>query len=553
MLLLTREKVFYSFALIMAWIFFVYVLVNSAWVTEDAFITFRSVLNFVNGYGPVWNIGERVQVFTHPLWFLLLSITKWMTGYLVYAALFLSMFFALASIFILQFLSMRRWIGLTLIIMLATSRAFIEYSSSGLENSLAAFILGSFCWVLFYRPVLWRLVFLASLLALCRMDLILFVLPTLLYSCWYRRKTANQWLFSAILAALPFCTWLLFSLIYYGSFFPNTYYAKLPDGFSHLEFFKQAFNYFQDSATEDPSTLLLIVSGSLIGIIAGDTQVRLLVFGEILYLGYIVWIGGDYMTGRFFMVPAYVGAMLLARCAKLQLWIFALLTCLSIVLSLQTKAPIMSNIVPKTNFIAFSSLNIINERANWWPQNSWLGKESTLHAAEALGNNWHYTGSSCAIPMLAVGGAGLTAGPNIHIVDFLGITDPLLARLPASNFFPGHFSRKVPKGYMSSLNTGNNVIADPKVAALYERVREIVKGPLWTARRWHYIMDLLGGKWRGSVARYDQNGELTTEVPAAFLMSSHWAQLLNRSVLAENNVEIAAARRDICLEQWDYQ
>ena len=44
-----------------------------AWITDDAFITFRVVEQLLAGHGPVYNVGERVQVFTHPLWFLVLA------------------------------------------------------------------------------------------------------------------------------------------------------------------------------------------------------------------------------------------------------------------------------------------------------------------------------------------------------------------------------------------------------------------------------------------------------------------------------------------------
>jgi arabinofuranosyltransferase len=44
----------------------------SAWLSDDALITVRSVLNLISGYGPSFNLDERVQSFTHPLWFLLL-------------------------------------------------------------------------------------------------------------------------------------------------------------------------------------------------------------------------------------------------------------------------------------------------------------------------------------------------------------------------------------------------------------------------------------------------------------------------------------------------
>ena len=43
-----------------------------AWIGEDAFITFRSVDQFVNGNGLRWNPDERVQAYTHPLWMLAL-------------------------------------------------------------------------------------------------------------------------------------------------------------------------------------------------------------------------------------------------------------------------------------------------------------------------------------------------------------------------------------------------------------------------------------------------------------------------------------------------
>ena len=47
------------------------VFVRTAWLCDDAYITLRTVSNFVAGFGPRFNVAERVQAFTHPLWFLL--------------------------------------------------------------------------------------------------------------------------------------------------------------------------------------------------------------------------------------------------------------------------------------------------------------------------------------------------------------------------------------------------------------------------------------------------------------------------------------------------
>ncbi len=53
----------------------VLVVLMYAWVSEDAFITLRYVNNMLHGFGPVFNVGERVQGYTHPLWFLLLVVS----------------------------------------------------------------------------------------------------------------------------------------------------------------------------------------------------------------------------------------------------------------------------------------------------------------------------------------------------------------------------------------------------------------------------------------------------------------------------------------------
>jgi arabinofuranosyltransferase len=50
-----------------------FVILNRTWMSDDAYITLRTVDNFINGYGLTWNVNERVEVYTHPLWMLSLS------------------------------------------------------------------------------------------------------------------------------------------------------------------------------------------------------------------------------------------------------------------------------------------------------------------------------------------------------------------------------------------------------------------------------------------------------------------------------------------------
>src|ERR1041385_1335683 len=47
--------------------------ISLRWISDDAFITMRYVKNFLDGNGLVYNIGERVEGYTHFLWLMLLS------------------------------------------------------------------------------------------------------------------------------------------------------------------------------------------------------------------------------------------------------------------------------------------------------------------------------------------------------------------------------------------------------------------------------------------------------------------------------------------------
>jgi hypothetical protein len=98
----------------------------------------------------------------------------------------------------------------------------------------------------------------------------------------------------------------------------------------------------------------------------------------------------------------------------------------------------------------------------------------------------------------AAGFIGYAAGPTVHYVDRYGLGDALIARLPAETPWRiGHFVRRPPDGYLASLENGGNAIRDPGVAALYDRIRIITEGPLFTGERLRTI-------WRMNLGRYDR-------------------------------------------------
>ena len=159
-------------------------IVRTAWLGDDALIIFRPVLNWLHGYGPVWNIDERVQAFTCPLWFLLITMAVAVTGELYITTLLLSIGTVLASVAVLA-VSTRRvgvWGLAFALIGLALSRSFVEFATSGLENPFSYLLLAlTFVALEVQKPKdaagFARVSFLIALSLINRLDLIFLLGP----------------------------------------------------------------------------------------------------------------------------------------------------------------------------------------------------------------------------------------------------------------------------------------------------------------------------------------------------------------------------------------
>lgn len=140
--------------LIAIFLFLIYLvtIIKTAWLSDDAYISFRVVDNLVNGYGLRWNIAERVQVFTNPLWTLLISGFYFFTHEIYFTVTFVSIVISLFAVGLVVF---NRRIttsvsGATLILLIFIfSKAFTDYSTPGLENPMIYLCLAGFMAVLF--------------------------------------------------------------------------------------------------------------------------------------------------------------------------------------------------------------------------------------------------------------------------------------------------------------------------------------------------------------------------------------------------------------------
>ena len=475
---------------------------RTAWVGDDAFITFRSIDNFLNGYGMRWNVTERVQSFTHPLWFVLLTPVVAVTGNPYLSALALSAALTAVAVgLMMAAVRGRPWQAAFLIVAMGLSKAFTDYSTSGLENALShALLVGLMGSVITPAERRGRAAFvglLVALVALTRLDLVLLAGPIGLAALRRVRRTLPAFL----LGLTPLLAWEVFSVIYYGVPFPNTAYAKLATGIPGRDLLRQGVTYVLDSLERDPITLFVITAGVSAALVRAGTRVAGLAVGG--YLIYVVRIGGDFMSGRFFSAPFVVSLCLLGRLpwpASVAGRVGPLAVALALGFAVPTPTVLSGPAYATSWTQIFSPSGIVDERGPYFQRMGWLTPDGPRsfpsHTAELAQK---IARAKATHPRVfthdTVGLAGYLTGPDRQIIDVLALTDPLLARLPAKTPWRiGHYARELPEGYYETVTSGRNQIADPRIASLYEVIREVTQGPIWSPRRWRAIVALNTGR-----------------------------------------------------------
>ena len=479
---------------VLSWLALLWVLVSTAWACDDAYISFRTIDNLVQGEGLVYNPGERVQAFTHPLWLLLHVPFYALTGNIYYVTIFLSMLLSLgtAAVVARTVGSRLAWGLVPLLIIL--SKSLTEYSSSGLENPLTHFLLACFAWVYLERRdhprQLFWLGLLFALLFVNRMDAILLLFPALAWRSWQGRGWRALGLVA--LGMLPIVAWEAFSVVYYGFPFPNTAYAKLGTGIGNGELSRAGLRYLFDSWKRDPLTLTFIVFG--IGLGLRDRVTRPLAVGSLLYLLYVLRIGGDFMSGRFLSAPLLLALVpLLRNWSRDEAWRGWLTMVWAIFLAFSGPTPMLLSradfSLPKDQLIDTES-GIADERAYYYKGTG------LLHAFEGrtmpdffwINDGIRISQSPERVHVVYnLGFLGFYAGPGHYLLDRLALADPLLARLPAlvaPDRRPGHYERVLPAGYVHGVRRDSNALADPVLHALYDDLRLITRGPIWSGTRW---------------------------------------------------------------------
>ena len=542
----------------------------NGWVTEDAYITLRTVDNFVNGFGLRWNVSERVQIFTHPLWLFLLSAIYFFTREAYLTTLLTGFFVSLATIYCFCYRSSLSLLSIFVgLILMITSDSFLSFSTSGLENPLSHLLLLMYAnHIRLYEHSargrsLTLLSLCTSLLAMTRLDLMVLVLPSLVVLSLGNVKAYGK---NLLLGFMPILLWELFSLFYFGSLFPNTAYAKLfGAGIPRSELSIYGLRYLYINLLTDPVTMSVIVIGMLKAWAHKDKGRTWVGFGILFQLIYTVSVGGDYMGAGRFLSSCFVFALPFAVeefskvCVRTKRVVaLAGLTVLAAGLhSLSLNQGQLTHLAWQSTFQIrdwsppfFDSLREVLQaridqvrnahfrqelyRSPTYKDNAFryqclLGKPFITEELADKGEialsdhgsrysdvaessipfyrhwnicepseDWRYEGESAALldagPIYNddIGIFGYYAGINPYIIDDFGLSNALLARIPAmrGNYEIGHFYRLPPLGFKESIARKENLIANPHLARLFDITEEVTRGDLWSFKRLQAIFEL---------------------------------------------------------------
>ena len=299
---------------------------------DDIYITFRYAENILAGQGWVYNVGERVEGYTHFLWLCIITFFQWVGANPEETVKTLGLVAYCATLMVFFLVTYSQWDKRTLtfpltVVVLAVHYDFKVWSSSGLETMLFTFLIAaSFYCFFFWNINLTKRLLITGLTAtfvvLTRPDGVLFFLVLTLFviaSLWHEQKSWREFgkniglfLVPAFLILIPYCIW---KITYYGDIFPNTYYAKSggltywSQGFYYIWTYLQAYIssmsfilvfvviYFWWKKQEQENIVQLLYK------LFVDRSMAPLMFALVFIVVYGVFfvakVGGDFMYARF--------------------------------------------------------------------------------------------------------------------------------------------------------------------------------------------------------------------------------------------------------------
>lgn len=306
-----KDKTVFAFVFIgILIIFCAHVYFYSGTIIDEAYISFRYARNWAEGYGPVFNHGERVEGYTNFLTVVLLTIQYKLCPSVDPLSFVkaIGVFAALLQLFLGALILWHMALDTLLVFLfLACDGTFIFGALNGLETQMFALFVtaaiyfdleleikrsSSFTSTLFY--------FIAFL---TRPDGVVFFALSrgikFMGSMREHKKLPDDFMVAGVLFVVASAIYIFLKYLFYGSIVPNTFYAKT--GYETSSRFTQGFFYFLLFVRDHPiSSLLFLV---LVPFFFQYRKSRFLFFIFLGFSAYLFCVGGDWLQGSRFFVP----------------------------------------------------------------------------------------------------------------------------------------------------------------------------------------------------------------------------------------------------------
>jgi arabinofuranosyltransferase len=430
----------------------VLILAERAWarrsMSDDGFINLRVVSQIVNGNGPVFNVGERAEASTSPLWIYILSVGDLLTPIrLEWIAVLFGIALTLAGVTFAvlgarALVRERRpdelMIPVGALVLVAVAPVW-TFSSTGLEGGLGFAWLGASLWALSRwsrddGPLHPAFAVLLGIGPLIRPEFALYSALFLLVVLVGRRHE-DSWgdrgrmLLWAL--ALPFA-YLIFRMGYYGSLVPNPALAKEASGAR----WGKGWDYLREAVAPYALwlPLVLLAFGAYVPLVrdlrADRRTTSLLVAGAfaaggLLQVLYTVRVGGDFMHARLILPSLFALVAPVAVVPLRKRYAASLLVIPWVIVGLfALRAGVdddgafgttRQNTVTLDDFDFYlSSLPSFDEGVYY--------QEERLPAEPVDGRR-------IEVATYGVGILGYAVGPDTYVLDLLGLGDPFTAHL----------------------------------------------------------------------------------------------------------------------------
>ncbi|MFC7755363.1 flagellar motor control protein ZomB [Tsukamurella soli] len=270
------------------------------WIADDGLIVLRTVRNLLAGNGPVFNVGERVEVNTSAAWTYVVWFFTWISGEQIeYVVLTVTMVLTILTLPLAMLGTARLykgggdWSRLRRGLLLLPAGGFVymalpparDFATSGLEQSLTLFWIAGMWWLAVAwsqhdpdevtvraRRTGWAvtlgLAFVAGLSWLVRPDMTLIAAMVLLVMVVAPIGAVRRVAIVVVAGVLPL-GYQIFRMGYYGLPVPNTAIAKDANGSKWGQGFIYLFNLIDPYALWLPVVLLVLVAPVVLFIVAG--------------------------------------------------------------------------------------------------------------------------------------------------------------------------------------------------------------------------------------------------------------------------------------------